>query len=157
MNPATPGSPGRGRREPAKVPTPAQDFGDHLAQLITDVIELPQRLPLAEDDREPTARILIRLAEDCAEAAAMARALPRRPRDLRGHDFAAAAALTSAAETEHDFAGWLAGALCTAAARAGGSETLVAGRPGSWEAETVLRLIDGTSLGDLSRFTDSAS
>jgi hypothetical protein len=143
------------------APTAGQDLADHLAQLITDIIELPQRLPLAEDEREPVARIMVRLAEDCAEAAARVRALPSRPRDLRGHDFAAAAALGTAFETEHDFAGWLAGILCTAAAHAGGSGALVAGRPGSWEAAAVLALVQGTAgYGDdedLSRFADGAS
>ena len=144
----------------APAPTAAQDLADHLAQLITDIIEIPQRLPLYEDDREPVARIMVRLAEDCAEAAAMIRALPGRPLDLRGHDFAAAAAFTSAAECEHDFAGWLAGVVTRAAARAGSAGALLAGRPGSWEAEAVRHLIDGTAGPDgeyLDSFRESAS
>ena len=57
---------------------------------------------------------------------------------------AAADTLTAAARAEHDFPGWLAVTLATAAARLGSSYALVAGRPGSWEADLVLRLVQGT-------------
>lgn len=53
-------------------------------------------------------------------------------------------ATTEAARTEHDFGGWLAAVLATAAARLGSSDALVAGRPGSWEADLVRRLVKGT-------------
>ena len=56
-------------------------------------------------------------------------ALPGRPRDLPGHHFAAAAAIDQAVACETDFAGWLAGVLCTVAARHGSLATLVDGRP----------------------------
>ena len=46
--------------------------------------------------------------------------------------------------TEHDFPGWLAGVLARAAAARGSSYALVAGRPGSWEADLVMRLVCGT-------------
>src|SRR5262249_21237478 len=39
---------------------------------------------------------------------------------------------------------WLAHALATAAARLGGIEELLAGRPGSWEADLVRQLVAGT-------------
>jgi len=56
----------------------------------------------------------------------------------------AVAAITRAARDEHDFPGWLAGVLATAAARLGSSDALIAGRPGSWEASLVDQLVKGT-------------
>lgn len=56
----------------------------------------------------------------------------------------AVAAITQAARTEHDFAGWLAQALAAAAGQLGSSDALTAGRPGSWEASLVDRLVHGT-------------
>ncbi len=61
-----------------------------------------------------------------------------------GYTRAAAEAITQAARSEHDFAGWLAAVLATAAAAVGSSDALVAGRPGSWEASLVLQLVHGT-------------
>lgn len=46
-----------------------------------------------------------------------------------------------------DFSDWLATALARLAARNGGSDVLVAGRPGSWEAAGVVQLLRGT-VGD---------
>jgi hypothetical protein len=59
------------------------------------------------------------------------------------HTARALAALTEASVIEQDFPGWLAGVLARAAARHGSSYALVSGRPGSWEADLVLRLIRG--------------
>ena len=53
-------------------------------------------------------------------------------------------AVTQAARTEHDFAGWLARVLAEAAGRLGSSDALVEGRPGSWEADHVMQLVHGT-------------
>ncbi len=53
-------------------------------------------------------------------------------------------AVTQAARAEHDFAGWLAAVLATAAGRLGSSDALIAGRPGSWEASLVDQLVKGT-------------
>ena len=50
-------------------------------------------------------------------------------------------AVTEAVGEEHDFDGWLAGALATAAAELGSAAALVAGRPGSWEADLIQRLV----------------
>ena len=97
------------------------------------------------DQNEKTAKILDRLSEELAEAAAMLRALPGEPPELPGYTFAAAAAVTAAAGTEHDFGGWLAVILCQAAARLGSSDALVMGRSGSWEATHVLGLVRGTA------------
>src|SRR5258708_35700139 len=74
----------------------------------------------------------------------MIRALPGRPREMAGHAYAAIEAITTAATEEHDFGGWLADVLCRAAARLGGSEALIAGRPGSWEASLVYQSVAGT-------------
>ncbi len=57
----------------------------------------------------------------------------------------AAAATLEAARSEHDFGGWLAGVLARTAAELGSTEALTAGRPGSWEADLVQRLVKGTA------------
>jgi hypothetical protein len=56
----------------------------------------------------------------------------------------AATATLEAARTEQDFGGWLAGILARIAAELGSTEALTAGRPGSWEADLVQRLVKGT-------------
>ncbi len=56
----------------------------------------------------------------------------------------AARAVIEAVHEEHDFGGWLAGVLATAAADVGSTAALIAGRPGSWEADLVQRLVCGT-------------
>lgn len=54
-------------------------------------------------------------------------------------------ALKTAVALEDDFPGWLAAILATvAASQPGGSYTLIEGRPGSWEADLVQRLLAGT-------------
>ena len=53
-------------------------------------------------------------------------------------------AVLKAARSEHDFGGWLAHVLAAAAAELGSSDALTAGRPGSWEADLVQRLVKGT-------------
>lgn len=53
-------------------------------------------------------------------------------------------ALCEAFEGEHDFAGWLTPVLARVAARAGGTEALLAGRPGSWEAAFLRDLLTAT-------------
>ena len=56
----------------------------------------------------------------------------------------AAAAIVEAARGEHDFGGWLGEVLATAASELGSTAALTAGRPGSWEADLVQRLVRGT-------------
>jgi hypothetical protein len=56
----------------------------------------------------------------------------------------AAIAIIDAVREEHDFGGWLAGVLATAAAELGSTAALTAGRPGSWEADLVQQLVCGT-------------
>ena len=66
-------------------------------------------------------------------------------------------ALTEAAVTETDFPGWLAGVLARAAAARGGSYALIAGRPGSWEADLVIQLVRGTVGWDDEYLSDYAA
>ncbi len=54
-------------------------------------------------------------------------------------------ALLAIARQHGDFAGRLAAILASVAAELGSSAALVAGRPGSWEADLVLRLVRGTA------------
>ena len=53
-------------------------------------------------------------------------------------------AIVDAVREEHDFSGWLAQTLATAAAELGSTAALTAGRPGSWEADLVQQLVRGT-------------
>jgi hypothetical protein len=66
------------------------------------------------------------------------------PPSQPGYTSPAIDAITQAASTEHDFAGWLADVLAHAAARLGTSNALTAQRPGSWEATLVDQLVKGT-------------
>ena len=66
--------------------------------------------------------------------------------DAASHDYTeeARAAILGAVSEQHDFGGWLAGVLSGAAAELGSSDALIAGRPGSWEADLVRQLVKGT-------------
>lgn len=64
----------------------------------------------------------------------------------------AADAISEALDDGYDIAEFTANALCTAAAEAGGIEELLANRSGSWEADLVRRLMEGTAGDDLARF-----
>jgi hypothetical protein len=131
--------------QPPSTPAPADDLLEHARQLVTDLVEICQRLPVDSAEAGPVAKIMDRLAEECAEAAAMLRALPERPAKQPGYTAAALCAVMTAAETEHHFAGWVALVLTITAARLGSSATLVAGRDGSWEAAHVLGLVRETA------------
>ena len=56
----------------------------------------------------------------------------------------ATTAILAAVREEHDFGGWLAQILATAAAQLGCTAALTAGRPGSWEADLIRQLVCGT-------------
>jgi hypothetical protein len=56
----------------------------------------------------------------------------------------AATAILDAVREEHDFGGWLAQVLATAAAELGSTAALTSSRPGSWEADLVQQLVRGT-------------
>ena len=58
-------------------------------------------------------------------------------------DARAVAVLDEALRNRADFPGWLGQILGQVAARHGTPETLIGGRPGSWEAQHVLRLAGG--------------
>lgn len=60
------------------------------------------------------------------------------------HTNEAHAAILAAVHEQHDFSGWLAGVLAIVTADLGSTEALTAGRPGSWEAEHVRGLVNGT-------------
>jgi hypothetical protein len=57
----------------------------------------------------------------------------------------AVAAITTALNSRVDVAEFLAHALCYVAAAEGGIEEVLRNRPGSWEAEHVRRLMEGTA------------
>jgi hypothetical protein len=56
----------------------------------------------------------------------------------------AATAVLEAVREQHDFGGWLAEVLATAAAELGTTAALTSGRPDSWEADLVQQLVRGT-------------
>jgi hypothetical protein len=126
---------------------PAAALLETVRQTISDLVEVAQRLPAlgSPGDAGATARIMDWLSEECAGEAAAIRALPGRPQERPGYTFAAAAAVLTAAEAEHDFGSWLAGVLCQAAAHLGSSDHLVLGRSGSWEAGHILALVRNTA------------
>jgi hypothetical protein len=66
-------------------------------------------------------------------------------RDAEARTRYAVRALTLAARTEPDFAGWLGDVLAAVAAEIGGPHRLIAGRPGAWEAHHVIALAGGDS------------
>ncbi len=65
------------------------------------------------------------------------------------HNYTARAAtvIVDAVREEHDFGGWLAQVLATAAAELGSSTALIAGRPGSWEPSSCNDSGAGPSAG----------
>ncbi|MEZ0071663.1 hypothetical protein [Planotetraspora sp. GP83] len=63
---------------------------------------------------------------------------------MSDHTREAVHVLRRAVESERDFPGWLANVLATVADDCeDGSYTLIAGRPGSWEATHVSELAEG--------------
>jgi hypothetical protein len=68
----------------------------------------------------------------------------------------ATTAIVDAVREEHDFSGWLAQILATAAAELGSTAALTAGRPGSWEANLVQQLVRGTVGRDDDHLADYA-
>lgn len=70
--------------------------------------------------------------------------MPRDLSDIIAYTTDAQVAILAAARNEHDFGGWLADVLCTAAAQLGSTDALTAGRPGSWETGLVQQLAKGT-------------
>jgi hypothetical protein len=126
--------------------TAVYDLQGTLEHALSDLAEVRYRLPgvtAAEAGR--VARVLDRLSEEMAEAAAMTRALPASPPGQAGHTFAAAAALRTAAAAEPDFAAWLTAVLRPLAREPGA--TLTPSPPGSWNAWLLRQLIQGSPAG----------
>ena len=98
----------------------------------------------------PPSRLMTELAETRRQLGLVLGAIgtitakASRPPSRQEYTEAAASAIQAAAIGEHDFAGWLAGVLATAAASLGSTAALVQGRPGSWEAADALHLVHGT-------------
>jgi hypothetical protein len=111
-----------------------------IQSVITDAADLITRPKPGEAE----ARVADRLAEELAEAAAMLRALPARPRAMSGHDYALLAALRTARAAGEDVGETIARALARLAAELGGSFEVLKAWPGSWEAATVAELTRGT-------------
>jgi hypothetical protein len=107
-----------------------------------DLAEVARKLPGGD-----AARVLDRLSEELAEAAAMVRALPGRPAGASGRDWQILAALRTAHSEHEDVAEFAARGLARLAAELGSAEAVLANRPGSWEAGHVARLLRAT-VGD---------
>ena len=114
----------------------ARAVGADLAEL-----DLPGATPT---QRRGSAVILDRLSEELAEAAAMLRALPGRPAEMSGHDYALLGALRTAHAAHEDVGETVARALARLAYDLGGAAAVIVGRPGSWEAALVGQLVAGT-------------
>lgn len=110
-----------------------------IQSVITDLADL-----LTSPGDDASARVLDRLSEEVAEAAAMLRALPARPAGMSGHDYQALAALRTAHAAGEDIGETIARALARLAAGLGGSAAALANRPGSGEAALVADLLSGT-------------
>jgi glyoxylase-like metal-dependent hydrolase (beta-lactamase superfamily II) len=70
--------------------------------------------------------------------------LPGRARTMAGHDYALLAALRTAHAAHEDVGETIARACARLAAELGGTEQVLANRPGSWEASAVRELLRGT-------------
>ncbi len=110
-----------------------------------DLADLAAGLPgTAISDTARSARVADRLAEELAELGQMLRALPSRPAQMSGHDYALLMALRTAHAAGEDVAETIARALARLAAQLGGSRQVLVNRPGSWEASAVRELLRGT-------------
>lgn len=113
--------------------------GARRAQASLRATDSPYTLGALITALDQTAVLLEHAARDAISAAQAAAASPP------GYDRPAIDAITRAASTEYDFAGWLASVLATAATRLGSTDALTARRPGSWEASLVDQLVQGTT------------
>ena len=114
-----------------------------VRSVLADLTELD--LPGDTDtQRQGSAVILDRLAEELAEAAAMLCALPGRPAAMTGHSHAALAAFRTAVTSGEDIGEFIAVTLARLAAEIGGAAAVTANRPGSWETALITDLLSGT-------------
>jgi hypothetical protein len=130
---------------PPTATEPADDLAGSIAETLHDLSELAAVMPGSDEgQRRGNAVIADRLAEECAEAAAMIRSLPGRPAAMSGHDRQMLAALRRAHDEGEDVAETIARALARLAADLGSAAVVVGNRPGSWEAALITRLLAGT-------------
>jgi hypothetical protein len=108
---------------------------------LADLADLTASLP---GEAERNAPVADRLAEELAETAAMLRALPGRPARMTGHAYAALSAFRTAVASGEDIGEFIAVTLARLAADLGGTDAVIANRPGSWEAAIVGQLLSGT-------------
>jgi hypothetical protein len=96
---------------PVAVPLdpPEVTLSESVSSTAADLSDLAGKLP--GHDPASLARQLDRLAEELAEAAAMARALPGRPDPMSGHGYAALAAFRSAIGSGEDISEFAAATL----------------------------------------------
>jgi hypothetical protein len=118
---------------------PETTLRETVYSVSVDAAELAGQLP--GDDT--SARMLDRLSEELAEAAAMFRSLPGRPVEARGHDWQLLAALRTAHMAGEDVRETIARALARLAAEVGGSFEVIKARPGSSEAALIAELLRG--------------
>jgi hypothetical protein len=125
------------------LPDPEVTVRETAHAVLADLAELD--LPGGSDSqRQGSAVVLDRLAEELTEAATMLRALPRRPAAMSGHDYQLLAALRTAHAAGEDVGETIARALARLAAEAGGTHEVIKARPGSWEAALIAELLRGT-------------
>jgi hypothetical protein len=127
----------------APLPDPEVTARETAHAVLADLAELD--LPGGNDSQgRGSAVVLDRLAEELTETAAMVGALPGRPAEIIGSDRQLLAALCTAHTAGEDVGETIAHALARLAAQLGGSDAVLASRPGSWEAAAVRRLLTGT-------------
>lgn len=111
--------------------TPEAALREAVLQALAGLAQAAQWLPgTTTEDHDRAAETLAGLAEEIAEAATMARALPDRPPGWPGHTFAAAVALVSGMQREPDFPGWLADILDSISPSASGALAAALAPPG---------------------------
>jgi hypothetical protein len=104
-----------------------------------DLAEVARNMPGGD-----AARVLDRLSEELAEAAAMVRCLPGRPAEASGRDWQLLSASRTAHAEHEDVAEFIARALGRLAAELGSAGAVLENRPDSREATHVRALLAGT-------------
>ena len=126
---------------PVPLAPPEVTIRESAKAAAADLADLAGELP---GDPAASARIADRIAEEAAEVGLMLRCLPGRPVPMSGRDAAALAALRSAHAEHEDIGEFIARALARLAWELGGSWYVLENRPGSWEADYVRQLLQGT-------------
>jgi hypothetical protein len=123
------------------APDPAATLRETVWSVSVDAAQLARQLP--GDDT--TARVLDQLSEELAEAAQARRALPGRPIPASGRDWQLLGALRSAHAEGEDVAEFIARGCAHLSWELGGSWHVTENRPGSWEADLIGQLLEGTT------------